>query len=232
MRPLWYEFGNEPDTFERDDAFMFGDAYYVQPIVNPGISKVNVSLPGGLTKTLWYEFRVGKPLVVFNGGKTYEIDGYHNSIPIFRKGGTITVEKHRLRRSSLLMKYDPLTLVITLDTNGNAFGYYYHDDEESLLFEQKQAYLLSHLAMNKCSLENKVLHTNNVQKIPYILIERIAIFGNFTDMEYFIVSQDDVKTTNTEFALGKNYLFIRKPPLTLDKSFTIQFMKKDGRCGI
>jgi len=232
MRPLWYEFWNEAETFEREDAFMFGDVFYVQPIVSPGVSTASVSLPGSQTKTLWYDVRPTKPVTIFNGGKTYEIDGYDNCIPFLRKGGSITVEKHRVRRSSLLMKNDPLTLIIALDVNGNAFGYYYHDDEESMLFEQQQAYLLSQLTMNKCSLENKVLHTNNVQNLFYASIERIIIFGNISGIDYVVINQNGAKTTTKEFGVAKNTFVIRKPSVTLNNKFTIQFVRNDGDCTI
>ena len=48
----------------------------------------------------------------------------------------------RLRRSSKLMFYDPLTLVIALDSKNEAIGELYMDDEISLAHEKNGAFAL------------------------------------------------------------------------------------------
>jgi len=43
--------------------------------------------------------------------------------------------KMRLRRSSVLMKKEPITLIIALNNDNAADGIIYFDDEESFAFE-------------------------------------------------------------------------------------------------
>lgn len=50
-------------------------------------------------------------------------------IPIFQRGGTIVIMKQRVRRSSVAMDDDPITLIVALDRdvsykkNRNTFTY-------------------------------------------------------------------------------------------------------------
>eukprot|EP00488_Nonionellina_sp_1-RS-2012_P003655 TRINITY_DN787_c0_g1_i1.p1 TRINITY_DN787_c0_g1~~TRINITY_DN787_c0_g1_i1.p1 ORF type:complete len:121 (-),score=35.18 TRINITY_DN787_c0_g1_i1:161-523(-) len=45
IRPLWYGvFRNDETTYDREDAFMFGDAFYIQPITESGITEIDVNL--------------------------------------------------------------------------------------------------------------------------------------------------------------------------------------------
>lgn len=57
-------------------------------------------------------------------------------IPAYIRGGSVIPRKMRLRRSSKLMFYDPFTLMVALDSNNEAMGYLYMDDETTLDHEQ------------------------------------------------------------------------------------------------
>ena len=58
-----------------------------------------------------------------------------DKIPVFLRGGKIVPRKLRLRRSSKLMYYDPYTLIIAYDSDLNAEGMLYLDDEYSTEYE-------------------------------------------------------------------------------------------------
>lgn len=55
-------------------------------------------------------------------------------IPIYLRGGYITVRRDRARRSTAAMASDPLTLVVVLDADGHASGDVYLDDGRSYAF--------------------------------------------------------------------------------------------------
>ena len=42
----------------------------------------------------------------------------YDKIPAYQKGGTILPKKERVRRSTQVMKHDPITLVIAPDAEG------------------------------------------------------------------------------------------------------------------
>lgn len=46
MRALWYEFPQDESTFSIEDSFMIGDALLVKPVVESGVTNLNVYLPG------------------------------------------------------------------------------------------------------------------------------------------------------------------------------------------
>ena len=52
MRPIWYEFPNQEAAYSTQDAFLFGQALLVSPVLEPGAKSVRVSLPGD---DLWYD---------------------------------------------------------------------------------------------------------------------------------------------------------------------------------
>ena len=57
-------------------------------------------------------------------------------IPVYQRGGTIIPRKERGRRASSLMRDDPYTLVVALNTEGKAQGTLYIDDEHTFEYRQ------------------------------------------------------------------------------------------------
>lgn len=57
-------------------------------------------------------------------------------IPVFQRGGSIIPRKDRVRRASTLMREDPYTLVVALDTDRKAQGTLYIDDEHTFDYRQ------------------------------------------------------------------------------------------------
>lgn len=47
MRPLWFEFEADAETFGQEDAFLLGGALLVQPVVTAGQTSASLRLPGG-----------------------------------------------------------------------------------------------------------------------------------------------------------------------------------------
>jgi alpha-glucosidase len=66
MRPLFYDFPNDPHAWEETDDFLLGDAVLVTPVTQPGVAKRPVRLPAS---AVWRDAWSGE---VFVGGKTIE----------------------------------------------------------------------------------------------------------------------------------------------------------------
>eukprot|EP01083_Nonionella_stella_P011216 31888_1 len=168
MRPLWYEFSGDTDTFDREDAFMFGDALFVAPIVTKDTEEVSVVLPQK-EHGVYYELRSIKDdefmvnVFAMNEGKerVIRLVNYKFETPVLRVGGRMTVEKHKyIRKSSALMANDPITIIVALDTNYCAESQYYLDDGETLNHLESDQYLLSQFTFDATVFENKIVHAN------------------------------------------------------------------------
>lgn len=132
MRPVWYEFENavnEEALSASDNLFMFGPSMLVVPITHADSGTdshkmMSVSFPGDALQ-LWYAASDGAGL---RGGSMSVVSVSLDDIPAYYRGGSIVVRKDRPRRSSRAMALDPYTLVVALDSNGEASGRVYLDD--------------------------------------------------------------------------------------------------------
>ncbi|KAI4180650.1 MAG: hypothetical protein L6R41_007093 [Letrouitia leprolyta] len=139
MRPMWYVHPSDDAGFALDDQFYVGDTgLLVKPVLKEGATSVDIYLPPS-PETMYFDYFTYEQ---YSGaGKTVHIVApLTGNVPVLMRGGHILPRKERPRRSSHLMKWDPYTLVIALDKNGNAEGELYVDDGESFEF-QKGAYI-------------------------------------------------------------------------------------------
>ena len=81
-RPLWWDFPQDPDCWEIDDMYMFGDHYVVAPILMAGSRSRSVYLPGAAVKTSWRHVWTNQ---TYTGGKSYSVDAPLDSFPLFRR---------------------------------------------------------------------------------------------------------------------------------------------------
>ena len=79
MRPLFIDYPQQ--AIERTDAYMWGDAFLVAPIVEQGeLSKI-VNLPQGFWFNYWTD-------TIYEGGKSHTIDAPLNELPVMVKAGS------------------------------------------------------------------------------------------------------------------------------------------------
>ena len=81
MRPLLFDFPQDKQAWEVEDAYMFGRDLLVAPVMEPGVSARAVYLPEGCE---WTESATGK---TFLGGQTVEAYAAIDTIPVFVKNG-------------------------------------------------------------------------------------------------------------------------------------------------
>eukprot|EP00854_Cymbomonas_tetramitiformis_P009889 gene9889-11712_t len=131
MRPMFYEFPDEPELFKKQDAFFLGPAVLVCPVLHKAQPVVQATLPG---TGLWYELATGRvhqaPMRL--SVPTESLD----ALPVFLRGGHVVARRERPRRSSSAMSNDPYTLLIMLDAAQSASGELYEDDGTSTSHQQ------------------------------------------------------------------------------------------------
>lgn len=83
MRPLVYEFQNDPRCWEEGTQYMFGRDLLVANVVEPGVRYWKVYLPAGCC---WYDFWTFKR---YEGGQGIELPVDISTIPLFIRDGAI-----------------------------------------------------------------------------------------------------------------------------------------------
>lgn len=79
MKPLFYDFPEDPQAWETEDAYLFGHDLLVAPVTAAGVRKREVYLPAG---PLWTDARTGE---VYSGGQTIVTEAPLEQIPLFVK---------------------------------------------------------------------------------------------------------------------------------------------------
>ncbi|WP_461239828.1 glycoside hydrolase family 31 protein [Paucilactobacillus sp. N302-9] len=83
MRPLVYEFQDDPKVLEESFEFMLGSSLLVANILDKGQTVKDIYLPAGAS---WYDIKTSK---YYEGGQTIRIPVDLSSIPMFLKTGSI-----------------------------------------------------------------------------------------------------------------------------------------------
>lgn len=77
MRPLFFDFPDDPESANINDEFLFGPDLLVAPVLQEGMRSRNVYLPGG---TIWTDARTGQ---TFEGGHDLIAEAPLERIPLY-----------------------------------------------------------------------------------------------------------------------------------------------------
>jgi len=80
MRPLFYDFPDDAQSWSIEDQFLFGPDLLVAPILYKGAQSCSVYLPAG---EIWRDAWTKES---FQGGKTIDVDAPLHQIPLFLRG--------------------------------------------------------------------------------------------------------------------------------------------------
>ncbi|CAD7696507.1 unnamed protein product [Ostreobium quekettii] len=228
MLPMWYEFPNDPNTFDLQEQFLFGPAVLVRPVMEPGVQSVAVYLPPG---SVWYDPESGNKLQAPEGGGSIQLPVTMESIPYFYRGGYIVPKRERHRRSTMAMKNDPFTLLVALDGDVSAMGDLYLDDGSSFNFRDgaylHKVYRFRGLELTSTDWEEGVASKYDTA----VTIERIVVLGLPGDPASWRVTDSG---SGAELAvnggpvrlgggLGGSAVVIRKPDLGVAKDWKLTF---------
>lgn len=85
IRPVFYDFEGDPNTFKDSDDFMLGDSLLVASVTEKGVRMRDVYLPEN--DAGWYDFHTGK---WFAGGQTVTVSAPLDQLPpLFVRGGSV-----------------------------------------------------------------------------------------------------------------------------------------------
>jgi alpha-glucosidase len=83
MRPLWYEFPNDKQTYLIDDEYMVGSDVLVAPVVREGATTRGIYLPIGAA---WVDWWTGEKI---ESGKVHYLQTPIDRLPIFVRAGSV-----------------------------------------------------------------------------------------------------------------------------------------------
>jgi alpha 1,3-glucosidase len=171
VAPLWYEFPEVP-TFHRNEyCALVGGALYVVPVVDEGVTTVNVEKPPGL----WYDFVTGKPLE-----KTGPVNVTIDDIPVYVRGGRIVPIYRKIGRNVKETCVCNISLVIALDEEGRASGNLYLDDGITFAYKNEE-YMHRHFLYENGKLHWRVATERPEKNVPEFLKNvRITDFKVFS----------------------------------------------------
>ncbi|XP_058812435.1 neutral alpha-glucosidase C-like [Topomyia yanbarensis] len=174
MRPLLTLYPTDAQAFKIDSQYLLGDQLLVAPVLEPGQTSLNVYFPmkeNGQPDT-WYDF---------DDYRSYGNAGYVSvpvddfKIPVFQRAGTIVAVKNTIRKSTVLMKTDPYTLLVALDNNGSAKGTLYVDDEISFEYRNGQYVYIELRFVNGTLYSSKIDARSSFDTA--VVFERIVFAG-------------------------------------------------------
>lgn len=92
VRPMFYEFPNQPDCWQVEDQYMFGPDLLIAPVLNEGQNDRSILLPEGV---VWVDAFTGEALP---GGRSVRRETSLKTIPVFvRQGSPALPMLHGLR---------------------------------------------------------------------------------------------------------------------------------------
>ena len=121
MRPLVYEFQDDPNVYDESFEFLFGRDILVANVLEPGARTWKVYLPAG---TRWYDWN--NNFACYEGGQTIEIPVEISTIPLFLREGAIVP---KAANQLMSMANDHMTsLHLTLVPGADSTYTLYDDD--------------------------------------------------------------------------------------------------------
>lgn len=128
IRPLLFEFPDDPEARSVADQFLLGPSLLVAPVTDPGITSRPVYLPSGVD---WYDFWTGER---HEGGQTIQADAPLSRLPIFVPAGTILpIEPNRLQHTK---EYTGTRLELRIYPGKDAAFTLYEDSGDGYHYEE------------------------------------------------------------------------------------------------
>jgi alpha-glucosidase (family GH31 glycosyl hydrolase) len=152
MRPLFWEFPDDPNGYAVDDQFLLGASLLVAPVIKPGARQRAVYLPAG---TEWYDFWTNQKHA---GGQYATVRAPLETMPLFVRAGSIIP---MTEPTEFVGQKQVKEIILAVYPGPKTTGYLYQDDGESFGYE-RGLYSLTHFTWKDGAM--KVQHTKNGYK--------------------------------------------------------------------
>lgn len=235
LRPQYFQFPGDEHGFHIDDQFYLGSTgILVKPVLREGADSVDIYISDAEPYYDYFDY------TIIRGPGLISLPAPLDKIPILMQGGHIIPRRDRPRRSSGLMRWDPFTLVVALDSNGNAEGTLYLDDGESFDYVTG-AYIHRRFQFSqegkKLISENLARHKGKMTQefsdaMKDVRVERIILIGlakGWSDKTSVKVSEEKRKPwtalVDVHPAEGgrASWAVVRNPKVAIGSDWTLEF---------
>ncbi|WP_321515612.1 TIM-barrel domain-containing protein [Marinifilum fragile] len=192
MRPLFFEEEDNQDLLHISDTYLWGDAFLVSTVTDPGLKNKEVYMP---KNSVWFDFVTDKK---YDGGKAYTIKTQKESIPVFVRGGSFVPMVQGMKNTiGYSLKNMDLHYYHAASVNESE-GKLYNDDGETPAAYEKGEYemlrfnstyksgklsinLISETGDHYKAIDKKISHIiHNIEKQP----KKVSINGKRVDFTW------------------------------------------------
>jgi alpha-glucosidase len=128
VRPLFFEFPDEPSLFALDTQWLIGRDVLVTPVLQPNVSTVSAALPGG-ARTVWRDWWTHDVIHAPGGNATLAAPLGHINVHV--RDGSAILLYDRPAYTTTETAEGPYALLVHLSPSGYAQGTAYVDDGAS-----------------------------------------------------------------------------------------------------
>jgi lysosomal alpha-glucosidase len=125
VRPLFFEFPLDVQTYNIDEQFLWGSALMIVPVLEEGKTDVSAYLPDAL----WYDFYTLASVPA--RGTHHTLSAPLDTIPLLIQGGSI-IPTQTPNTTTTESRTNDFELLVALDMDGHSSGFLYWDDGDSL----------------------------------------------------------------------------------------------------
>ena len=234
VRPNFYAHPDDQAGFALDDQMYLGDTGLLfKPVVTEGAESVDIYLADDATYYDYFDFKT------YKGKGSHTIPAPLDKIPLLMHAGHIFPRRDRVRRSSALMKLDPITLVIVLDKSDDATGELYMDDGDSFDFQhgahihRKFSYASSRsiLSSDDIGIQGK-LTAGFLKRMDKVRVEKVVVVGapsEWKGKRWVLVVEEGDKSKKVDMkyhaAEGNKaaWAVVRDPKVHIGRGWKIDF---------
>ena len=209
-RGLFVEFPHDKAALGIDQQFLWGSALLISPVLEEGATKLKVYLPDGL----WYYAYADVGKVLNSPGDFVDFSVTLDDLPLHIRGGSI-LPLQEPSTTTTATRASPVTLIVAPDRDGNADGFLYWDDGESLSTYENKAYL--HLKLN---FQNNTLLSSVA--VPFhvdLKLGQITLYNASPEITKVVVNGSPVK-----FEREANNILNLNCTLDLTQDFRVDYM--------
>jgi alpha 1,3-glucosidase len=214
MRPIWYNYPTETDTFGIETEFMVGDSLLISAVMEEGKLEVETYFPPGNWFRLDDHENVYKNNMIVSAGE-------EEQVPTFIRGGTSFAVRDRIRRSSTLMENDPVSLIIALDESSKSSGQVYFDDGITHDYQNNE-FILANIESNLSQIQYSLDESSGAFNSP-AWVEKIEVYGFSKLPKEVLLTTNESSWTLLNVKLSGTTLIIRKPGVKVNAGFRIKF---------
>ena len=131
MRALSWEFATDPTLAAVDNQFLLGPSLMVCPVLGQGLTEAHCVFPGVAQGEVWYDWYTQERMDV-QPGENKTISAPLSHIPVFIRGNSILPQQEALYTTNEC-RNSPWSLLVALNSDGDATGQLYVDDGESVV---------------------------------------------------------------------------------------------------